>query len=142
MTPILSATFAPPRIATKGRAGSSTSLAHEVKLLADQETGHGGQIRRDARGGSVRAMRGAEGVVDIDLGKRSKLLGEAGVLFLVFGSFFLMETDVLQNDDVAVLHVRAKALGVFADDVLGHFHLAAEDLGKTLGDGSQGVLRA
>ena len=51
-----------------------------------------------------------------------------------------METDVLQNDDVAVLHVRAKALGVFADDVLGHFHLATEDLGKTLGDGSQGVL--
>src|SRR5580765_272024 len=79
-TSILSLTFAPPRIATKGRVG----LVYEA---------------RDAYNRSVSAVRRAEGVTDEDaIAKGSELLRECFVVLLFLG----MEANVFQKEDIAV----------------------------------------
>ena len=69
-TPILSVTLAPPTIATSGRAGSSR-MPVSVSHLALQEQARGARQQvRDALGRGVRAVRRAEGVVDVDVRER------------------------------------------------------------------------
>ena len=80
-------------------------------------------------------MRGAEGVVDVDLSQRSQLFGEG---FLVFG-FLFSEADVFQQDDVARLHGGCHRLGVFADNFLVRcqLDLFVQQLGEAGGYRSQ-----
>ena len=47
--------------------------AHELDLLLDQKAHGGGQELGDAAGGGVRAVRGAERVVHVEVGKGSVL---------------------------------------------------------------------
>mmetsp|Transcript_20964 Transcript_20964/g.51867 ORF Transcript_20964/g.51867 Transcript_20964/m.51867 type:complete len:365 (+) Transcript_20964:135-1229(+) len=72
-----------------------------VQLLLQQKARDGrGEELGDARGGGVRAVRGAEGVVDVQVSVLGQLLGEVlSVLLLVF-----VESDVLQEGDRAVVH--------------------------------------
>ena len=57
--------------------GMLQRAAEEVQLLLHQEAGHGGQVVRDALGAGVRAVRRAEGVVDVDVAQRGKLARES-----------------------------------------------------------------
>ena len=98
-TAILSETFAPPEMATNGRFGMLQRAAEEGQLLLHQEAGDGGQIMRDALGAGVRAVRRAEGVVDVDIAQRGKLPRKAGIVRLLFG----MEAQVLQQQHLAGL---------------------------------------
>ena len=120
----------------KGTGGILQRLAHDVELLADQEAGDRGQVVGNALGGGVRAVRGAKGVVDIDLRKGGQLLGELRIVLFLF----LVEADVLQQNDVARLHRVDALLGVLADDVLGQDDLLIELLAQALRNGGQGIL--
>ena len=101
-----------------------------------QEAGDRGQVVGNALGGGVRAVRGAKGVVDIDLRKGGQLLGELRIVLFLF----LVEADVLQQNDVAGLHRVDALLGVLADDVLGQDDLLIELLAQALRNGGQGIL--
>ena len=113
MTPILSLTLAPAQDGDEGARGIAQGLAHDGDLLLDQQPGVGGQVGGDAGGGGVRAMHGAEGVGDVDLGHAGKLLGELGVVLLLA----LVEAEVLKQHDLARLQRGGLGLGVLADDV-------------------------
>merc|ERR1711966_461940 len=98
-----------------------------VELLLEKETGHGrGEKLGDARGGRVRAVRGAERVVDVEVGKLGELLGEVlAVLLLV-----LVEADVLEEAHGAVVHARDGILDDVAHAVVNLGHGAGEELGE------------
>ena len=85
MTPILSLTLAPPRIATNGFRGMLQSLAEILEFLFHQQAGRGLRDEMgDAFGGSVRAMRGTERVVHIDVAELRELLRELRIVGLFF----------------------------------------------------------
>ncbi len=139
MTLSLSATFAPPRMATKGRTGLVHGVAQKLDLLAHQ-VAHGGvlDVIGDAGGGAVGAVSGAERVVDIHVGQAGQLLAERG---LVFGLLFA-ETGVLQQHHVAVLHGRDSGMGLFTGHlvVVGKDDGLAQQLGQAHRAGSQAEL--
>ena len=68
-TPILSVTFAPPTIATSGRFGSSRIPVSVSTSRCSSSPAALGSRLRDADGRGVRAVRGAERVVDVDVGE-------------------------------------------------------------------------
>ena len=111
-------------------------VAEELKLLANQEAGDGGQVVRDARGRGMRAMDGAERVGHIQLGHRGKLLGQLGIVLLLAR----LKADVLEQHGLAGLDLCRELLRIGADDVLGQLDLEAELLAQALGDRSKGVL--
>ena len=66
MTSILSDTFAPPRIATNGRSGDSSAWPRYCSSCSISRPAAGrSTMMRDAFDRRVRAMRGAERVVDV-----------------------------------------------------------------------------
>ena len=75
------------------------SLTHDVKFLTDQEARHGRNVCCDTSSGGVRAVYGSECVGDIDIRKRSELLGKRGVVLFFFG----IEAYILQQNDFPVL---------------------------------------
>ena len=75
-----------------------------------------------ALGGGMRTVRGAEGIVDIHFGQGRQLLGEGGVVLFLF----LVEADVLQQHDLAVLEAGGQFLGGRSDHVLSHLHFHAQ----------------
>ena len=87
-------------------------------------------------GGGMRTVRGAEGVVDIHFSQGSQLLGKGGIVLFLF----LMEADVLQQHDLAILEAGSQRLGGGADHVIGHLHLHAQHFAEALGDGLEGIL--
>ena len=98
MTSILSDTLAPPSTATNGRSGSPSACAEIAQLLLHQQPGAGLRHQPDDRlDRGVRAMRGAERVVHVDVGERGQPLREAGVVLLFLG----VEAQVLEQDDAA-----------------------------------------
>ena len=59
----------------EGPFGILEDLAQELQFLLDQEARRArAQVLGDALGRGVGAVRGAEGVVDVDLGQRGELL--------------------------------------------------------------------
>ena len=75
-TPILSVTFAPPTTATSGRFGSSRMPLSVVTSRSSSRPAARRQQVRDALGRGVRAVRGAERVVDVDVGELRVALGQ------------------------------------------------------------------
>jgi hypothetical protein len=55
-------------------------------------------VIRDAGGRRVGAVRGAEGIIDVDIGERGKRLRELGVVLF----FARLEPEVFQQQDLAV----------------------------------------
>ena len=82
-------------------------------------------------------MRGAERVVDVDVGKRSELLGKLGIVL----GLALFKADVFEQQDLALLQGGSLGDGVLTDDVVRKDHVFAEKLGQTLRDGRHGELR-
>ena len=66
-------------------------------FLLHQQAQRGGQQVGHALGRGVGAVRGAEGVVDIDIAERGQLRGEGGVVGLFFG----VEAQVFQQQHLA-----------------------------------------
>ena len=99
MTAILSETLAPPRIATNGRSGARQHLAEVLALALQQEAGRRARAtkRHHADGRGVRAVRGAEGVVDVDVGEARQRARELLVVLLLLG----VEAQVLEQHDLA-----------------------------------------
>ena len=97
MTPILSLTLAPPRITTKGGVGIVADGRQLDDLALEQQAGVGRQQVRHPLGRRVGAVRGAEGVVDVELGELGELGRELGVVLLLAG----LEAAVLEHEHVA-----------------------------------------
>ena len=73
ITPILSLTLAPPRITTNGCSGSASSEDEHRHLLLQQEArDRRPQAPRHALGRRVRAVRGAERVVHVEVGRAAR----------------------------------------------------------------------
>ena len=72
--------------------------AEILQFLLHQQSGgvHGHELDH-AFGGGVRAMRGAEGVVDVDVAQRGEFFGEGRVVLFFLG----MEAQVLQQQHFA-----------------------------------------
>ncbi len=109
------------------------SFAHNRELLVDEQAGVGRQISRDAGGGGVGAVHGAESVGDEDLGHVGKSLGKGGVVL----GLALGKTEVLQKEDLAGLQRGGLGLGVGADGVGGEDDVLTQQLAETLGNGSE-----
>ena len=97
-TLILSLTLAPPMIAANGCSGLSTSMPEVRDLLLHQEAGVGRAELRDPDGRGVRAVRGPEGVVHVDVAVGGERLGELRVVLLLLR----VEAEVLEEQHLAV----------------------------------------
>src|SRR5690349_21084749 len=86
----------------------------------------------------MRAMGGAESVVDIDLSQRGKLFGEFGIV----GLLFLMKSNVLEKDDLSGRQSLATCLDFGSDTVWQQGDILAEQLREPLGDRLQAESRA
>ncbi len=72
--------------------------AQLLQLALEQQAGVGGQDLRDADGGGMRAMRGAEGVVHVEVEAVRELAGEVRIVRRLPG----VEARVLQDADPLV----------------------------------------
>ena len=96
-------TLAPPTTAHTGRLGLPSALSSASSSACISRPASGRQAVGDALGRGMRAMRGREGVVDIDVAQRRELVDEARVVLLLF----LVEAQVLEQQHVAGLQRRA-----------------------------------
>ena len=133
MTPILSLTLAPPRIAANGRSGASSSFESIVELALHEQAGVGRQQLGDPDRRGVRAMRRPERVVDVDVGVRRERRREVRVVGLLLG----VEAQVLEQEDLARPHPLERVLRAEPERVAGHRHVPAQQLGQALADRPQ-----
>ena len=87
--------------------GRVQQAAERLELAPQQQPGSGRQQVRDALGRGVRAVRGAEGVVDVDVGE----LREGGREGRVVGRLAGVEAQVLEQQHVAVAQFGHGVLG-------------------------------
>ena len=112
MTPILSLTLAPPRMATNGRSGILQRLPEILQLFLHQQPGRGLLHELgDAHGGGVRTMRRAERVIDVEVRELRQLLGEV----LVVRFFLGVEAQVLQQQRLAFFELQRHLFGLRPD---------------------------
>ena len=98
----------------EGLFGRFQGLAEIGDLLFHQQAGDGGlEEVGDAFSGGVGAMRGAEGVVDVDLGQRGQRLGEGRIV----GFFFGVVAQVFEQQHLAGFKLASHFAGYFADAV-------------------------
>src|SRR5205807_4506473 len=98
----------------EGTLGIAVRVAQEFEFLLDEEP-DGARLTLEGLGGAegagVLAVRGAEGVVHVHVAQLGKLLGEIRIILLLF----LMETEILQQKDLAILEVIGRLLDAWAD---------------------------
>ena len=108
-------------------------LAEVGDLGGHQQAGRGHRhVRDDALGRGVGAVRRAERVVDVDVDALGELLGEAGVVLLLFR----VEAQVLEQHDAG----RAGGGDCRADAVVGEGDGRAQELGQPRRDRPQAQL--
>ena len=115
-TPILSETLAPPMIAMKGRSTSPSSLPRNFtsrSMSRPMPLSATNLVMPDRR--RVRAVGGAEGVVDVDVG----VAGEAAREGLVVGLLGRREAQVLEQGDAAVAQIGDDLARAVADRLVG-----------------------
>jgi hypothetical protein len=81
----------------------------------------------------VCAVRGREGVIDVDLAQARELVGKGRVVLLLAG----MEAQVLQQRHATFWQRIDHGLRLPPNAILGKSHLAAEHAAQRLGDGGQ-----
>ena len=119
ITPILSVTFAPPTIATSGSAGSPGCPFSVVDLALEQPPcGRLRDVVGDALGRGVRAVRGAERVVDVDVGELAPAGRELGVVLRLPR----LVADVLEQQHLAGPSWCAAPSTLVADDARRELH--------------------
>ena len=107
--------------------------SERLQLAPQQQPGRARQQVRDALGGGVRAVGGAEGVVDVDIGE----LRERGRELRVVGRLARVEAQVLEQQHVAVAQLADGLLGDRPDAVGRPRHGPAEQVGQVLAHGLQ-----
>ncbi len=133
-TPILSATLAPPRTTTKGRAGLAEKRREILDLSPHERADRSnGDERHHADGRSVGSMGRAERVVHVDVGERGELAREALFVRLLAG----VKAQVLEQQHLARSERPALRERSLADAVLGEENVQVQDLAEVLGDGTK-----
>ena len=117
----------------EGPRGVGQGLAHDGDLFLHQESRIRRQESRNAGGGGVGAVHGAEGIGHVHVRHLRQLLREVGAILLLT----LVKAQVLEQQQLARLQGRGLGLGVLADNVLCKNNFHPEQLGKPLGHGSQ-----
>src|ERR1043165_2214603 len=93
----------------------SNDAAKIIELFLHQKARGGGLHKfRYARGGSMRAMRGAKRVVHIRIAERCELARE----IIVVPFLFRMETEILEQKDLAILQRRDFLFGRRPDAIV------------------------
>ena len=90
---------------------------------------------RDCFGGSVGAVGGTKGVVDVELGGTEKLFCEGRIVFL----FLRMKTEIFQEQNLSRSKGSANFFGFGADAVGSKKNGASEKLAEVGDDGSKGI---
>jgi hypothetical protein len=109
-----------------------------LELGAEQVAGRGARDEGHHAGrGSMRAVGRAKGVVHVDVGEGSELLGEGRVVLLLLR----VEAQVLEQQDLAVAELRDGRLRLRADRGLAERHRTCERLGQALRYRAKGELR-
>ena len=72
----------------------------------------------------MRSVAGAESVVNIEVCKRSKLLGKLGIVLC----FARLEADIFKKENFAVFKRSCKLVCAFADNILCELYFHAEVL--------------
>ena len=86
----------------EGTLGIIEHRSERIDLFCHERTRVSRQELRNTRRGSMGAMRSSEGIVDIEISKRSKLTGEFRVVLLLA----LIETQVLEQCHIAIFERR------------------------------------
>ena len=95
-TATLSLTLAPPKIDGKGMGRVFQQAAQGIDFFFQQESGHRRQVLRDAGYRGMGTVRGAEGIIDIDITQAGQRFGKVGVA----GFFFGVKAQVFQQQDI------------------------------------------
>ena len=112
-------------------------LGERFELGLHGAAGIGGQLVAETFGRGMRAVRGREGVVDPDVAELGECRDEGRIVLLLA----CVEAGVLQAENVAGLHRGDRALGQFADAIVGEGDRTLDDAGDLGGDGLQRFLR-
>ena len=115
-------------------------VAEILQLLLHQQAGRRApDVVRDPFDRRVRAMRGAEGVVDVLVGERRERLGERRIVLL----FLRMEPQVLEQYDAPARPCTCchRARRVVAHAIVGERHGPSEQIGQPIGDRAKAHLR-
>ena len=102
----------------EGSLGVVDGAVEVLELLLKEDTGEGdGDLGGDATGGGVGSVGSTEGIVDVEVGMDGidEGLDELGLVLGLAG----VETDVLEEDDVAVLHGIDLSSNVGTSDLVG-----------------------
>ena len=92
--------------------GIADGLAEIGQLLLHQQArGRDWNVVRDALRGGMSAMGAAEGVVDVDIAERGKLLRERGIVLLLLG----VEAQIFEQQGLAGLEAGDHLGGDLAD---------------------------
>ena len=133
MTPILSDTLAPPRIAANGRSGRFEQLREHLELALHQQPGVGRQELGHADRRGVGPVRRPERVVDVDVGVRGEGRREGRVV----GLLLRVEAEVLEHQHLARPEALDRVLGPDPERVAGDRDVPAHQLGQDLTDRPQ-----
>ena len=129
-------TFEPATIATSGPRRFGERLAQRVELGGEQRAGAGDRCEaRNAVRRRLGAVRGAEGVVRVDVAELRHLLRELVAVLLLA----LVHAAVLEQHHLPGLQRRVPRAAV--DPVADQRHRYAEQLGQALADRRERVLR-
>ena len=83
------------------------------------------------------AMGGAEGVVAVNIAEFGEGFGEVGIVLF----FFLVEAEIFQEENFAILERIGGLFGGKADGVVGEFDGLVQKLAKAIGDGFERIFR-
>ena len=121
----------------EGALGLGEDTGQRVDLLLKQEAGDCGQVSGGAHDGTLGTVSGAEGIENEDVTIGSELLGDLGVVLLLT----LVETDVLENEDLTRLDGGDSLSSLLAIRVGNKSNVKARELSELLGDRLKGELR-
>ena len=119
----------------KGVLGGLDHAGDGLDLASEQQAGVGGQQRGDAHHRRVGPVGRTEGVVHVDLAETGELGGELGVVLLLA----LVETQVLDDEHLAVGQGLGGRNGIVAADILHVGDGLAQQLREARGDRGHGV---
>ena len=96
---------------------------------------------RDVVHAGLLAVHDAEAVADEGVRQRGELVCERAPLSVVLAGLPRVETQVLEQDDVAVTELTDQPAGILTDGVLGYRHGRPEQLGEPRADRRERELR-
>jgi hypothetical protein len=107
------------------------------ELLSEEESRHRGlEELGDTFSGSVGTVGGSERVIDVNVERGGELLNKAGLVLLLL----LVESGVLEHDDITLLGLADKLHDLLAEAVGGQGDGLSEELSHALGAGGEGIL--